>query len=419
MKRLKIFAFTATTLGLLFLAGCGNDNKKAKEDQNKNDVGNLEKGTFGYDARFLAKHKKTIVLGDGDAKIAVCPAWQGRVMTSTANGDDGLSYGWINHELIESAKVLEHINPVGGEDRFWMGPEGGQFSIFFRPGAEFTFDNWQTPAVLDTVPYDVVEKNEKSVFFHKEFEIGNYSGNTFRVKVERKIALLSRDDLNDIMPVEIGDEAALVAYQSVNTITNTGDKAWTRQTGALSIWVLGMFNPSDGTTIIVPFRKGSEVQLGPIVNDAYFGKVPADRLVIGDGVLFFSGDGQYRSKIGLSPRRALNYAGSYDENHGLLTIIFYSRPEGAIDYINSMWEMQDHPFAGDVVNAYNDGPVNGKALGPFYELESSSPSAFLKPGASLSHTHTTVHIQGDKATLDPIVQALFQVDIKTINSVFQ
>ena len=33
------------------------------------------------------------------------------------------------------------------------------------------------------------------------------------------------------------------------------------------------------------------------------GKVPADRLILTDGVLFFRGDGLYRSKIGIAPSR--------------------------------------------------------------------------------------------------------------------
>ena len=45
--------------------------------------------TFGEDTAFLAKHTALIVLSDrtGQAKVAVAPAWQGRVMTSTAGGD--------------------------------------------------------------------------------------------------------------------------------------------------------------------------------------------------------------------------------------------------------------------------------------------------------------------------------------------
>ena len=56
--------------------------------------------TFGDDASFLQKHTPLIVLSDraGQAKVAVSPAWQGRVMTSSAGGDAGLSFGWINKQ---------------------------------------------------------------------------------------------------------------------------------------------------------------------------------------------------------------------------------------------------------------------------------------------------------------------------------
>ncbi len=53
--------------------------------------------------------------------------------------------------------------------------------------------------------------------------------------------------------------------------------------------------------MIIPFIKGDEKELGPIVNDAYFGKVPSDRLKVGDGVIYFKGDGTYRSKIAYRP----------------------------------------------------------------------------------------------------------------------
>jgi hypothetical protein len=84
---------------------------------------------------------------------------------------------------------------------------------------------------------------------------------------------------------------------------------------------------------------------------------------------------KYRSKIGLSPKRARKVLGSYDAVNGVLTIVQYNKPEGAADYVNSMWQIQDQPYQGDVVNSYNDGPTapGGKPLGPFYELETSSP----------------------------------------------
>ena len=108
----------------------------------------------------------------------------------------------------------------------------------------------------------------------------------------------------------------------------------------MSIWILGMFNPSPEITIVVPYVAGPENQLGPVANDSYFGKVPAERLVNKDGVLYFSGDGQYRSKIGLSPRRAKTLLGSYDAVHGVLTLVQYNKPPDVQDYVNSMWQIR-------------------------------------------------------------------------------
>ena len=110
-------------VALAFMAGCV---KTAKEEP---------KGImFKDDVAFLKQHTQPVVLSgaDGRAKVAVNPDLQGRVMTSTAAGDDGLSFGWINRELLASKQNNAHMNAFGGEDRFWLGPEGGQFSIFFK-----------------------------------------------------------------------------------------------------------------------------------------------------------------------------------------------------------------------------------------------------------------------------------------------
>jgi hypothetical protein len=63
--------------------------------------------------------KDLLVLSDSAkrSQLIVSPAYQGRVMTSTAEGDSGMSFGWLNHDLISSAQKSEHINAFGGEDR--------------------------------------------------------------------------------------------------------------------------------------------------------------------------------------------------------------------------------------------------------------------------------------------------------------
>ena len=376
--------------------------------------------TFGEDLAFLKKHTRLVVLSDGagQAQVAVAPDYQGRVMTSTAGGAAGASYGWINRELIASGKRLPHITPLGGEDRFWLGPEGGQYSIFFKKGAEFTLDDWQTPEPIDWGPWDIVRQSKTEIVFRREMQLVNYSGTPFSLTADRVVRLIPRGKAAVLLGVTVGGDVSFVAYESENRIANTGDKPWTKDRGLLSIWILGMYQPSPRTTVVVPFQPGPESELGPKVNDAYFGKVPAGRLKIGEQHLFFSGDGLYRSKIGVGPQRAKPILGSFAADSKLLTLVQLTIPAGAKHYVNSMWELQEHPYAGDVVNSYNDGPPSpgAKPMGPFYELESSSPGAALSPGQSLTHVHRTFHFQGPAGALSKLAEATLGVSVATIQS---
>ena len=124
--------------------------------------------------------------------------------------------------------------------------------------------------------------------------------------------------------------------------------------------------------------------------------------------------------MGLPASRATNLCGSYDSSKGVLTILWCSLPDAPSAYVNGQWGPQEDPFAGDVINSYNDGPVeDGSIMGPFYEIETSSPGAELAAGASLVHTQKVVHIQGEDRQLAPIVQKLFGADLNVIKSKFQ
>ena len=390
----------------LIVNGCSNTNQKGKGVMFKDDV------------EFLKKHTDVVVISNesGNAKVAVCSDLQGRVMTSTASGDNGLSFGWINREFIASGENNQHFNPFGGEDRFWLGPEGGQFSVFFEKGVPFDMENWFTPKAFNEGPYELVQEEDNRVVYREKMFVENYSNNEFDLELTREIKVLEKNDLSTL--VEIPVETKFVAYQSINKVKNIGEAEWNKRSGMLSIWILGMFNPSPATTIVIPFKTSGEEDLGPVVNDAYFGRVPAERLVVKEDVLFFSGDGQYRSKIGISPKRVKPVMGSYDAINNVLTLVHFTIPEGATDYVNSMWKIQERPFAGDVANSYNDGPTGPgePPLGPFYELESSSPALNLKPEDSKIHKHTTIHFEGDKAALDQIAKANLGVGLDEIKN---
>lgn len=399
---------------LAFVMSCTNQKK---QQSNTTEMKNFDKGTYGYDVQFLNEHLEPIELVQGKSRILLSPEYQGRVMTSSSGGLDGISYGWINHELIKSGEVLEQINPVGGEERFWLGPEGGQYSIFFKPDVSFDFENWATPAVLDTEPFEVKRQTETEAEFFRNIGLTNYSNFKFNFDVARKIRLLNSEEIEKHLGIKLYDGVQSVGYETVNQIKNQGEKAWEKETGLLSIWLLGMFNPSPSVTVIIPYK--TDVESDYIVKDDYFGKIPDERLIVKDGMIYFKGDGNERGKLGVPPQRALPVLGSYDADNKILTVVKTTIPEGKTDYVNSAWEFQENPYQGDALNSYNDGPLeDGSQLGPFYELETSSPALALKPGEQGTHSQSTVHFEGTEEQLNAICQQIFDVTLEEVKSAF-
>jgi hypothetical protein len=378
---------------------------------------------FAEDVSFLERHTTVVVLRDGTtgARVAVCPKLQGRVMTSTLRGEGGPSFGWINRELLASGRRDPHFNAYGGEDRFWLGPEGGQFALFFKKGDPFDLSHWHTPPAIDAEPYPITARADDRVSFRKEMSLANHAGTRFDLRLDRTVRLVARAEAFKDLALAEPAGLELAAFESENRIENAGTTAWRKETGLVSVWILGMFNPTPKTTVVVPFLPGGRETLGEAVNDAYFGKVPPERLRVGERVVFFRADGRHRSKIGIPPRRAVSVLGSYDAGSRVLTLVQFTRPEGATDYVNSLWQLQDEPYGGDVVNSYNDGPPapGARPLGPFYELETSSPAAALTPGASLLHRHRTLHLMGEEAALDAVARKALGVGLAEIAAAFE
>ena len=406
----KLFGICCLFFGVFAFQSCSNKSKNKIMET-------YEKGTYGFDLNFLKEHSKPIQLKNGNSRILISPEYQGRVMTSSANGDSGKSFGWINHGLIASGEIKKQINALGGEERFWLGPEGGQFSIFFKAGSSFAFEDWSTPACIDTEPFEYVGGTETEAEFSKSVQLINYSNIEFEFDINRKISLLSNDEIKNELGIVFQEGVKSVGYSTCNQLKNTGEIEWTKDSGLLSIWLLGMYNPSDEVTIIVPFKKEAESDY--IVKDDYFGKIPADRLVIKDGIVYFKGDGKQRGKIGIPPQRALPVIGSYDAANKILTVLKCEVPEGVTDYVNSAWEMQEFPFKGDAINSYNDGPLEDDTqMGPFYELETSSPALALKPEETAVYKQSTIHFEGTEEELNAICQQVFGISIEEVKAVF-
>ena len=401
------------------LSSCSGSSVRSGKTTKNNLMDSDSSKLYGFNKAFLKKYTSVIELKKDNSSVIIVPAWQGRVMTSTSEGDSGFSFGWVNNKLIASGKLLPHINAFGGEERLWLGPEGGQYSIFFSKGKEFTFENWQTPAFIDTKPFTVTSQTDTSAILESSEILTNYSGTVFSLGIKREVKLLSD---NEILKQTGIDNSGVncVAYSSNNTLLNKGKNEWIKSSGLLSIWMLGMYIPSDSVVIVVPVREGDEKALGVMVNDNYFGKISDNRLKVSGNHILFKADGKSRGKIGIPPQRVAGVMGSFDSENNILTLLFCRVPENVRDYVNSAWEIQKNPFSGDAINSYNDGPLaDGSQMGPFYELETSSPAAALLPGQSITHSQITVHITGDRKLLDKICIKSLGVSIDEITKAFK
>ena len=134
------------------------------------------------------------------------------------------------------------------------------------------------------------------------------------MKLEREITLLSETQIVKQTGIDIAG-LNCVACRSVNTITNKGENEWRKETGLLSIWMLGMFNPSPSVVVAIPFRPGDEKQFG------------------------------------IPPLRATGTMGSYDSKNNILTLLICKLPEGKTEYVNSAWQIQDNHYSGDALNS--------------------------------------------------------------------
>ena len=181
---------------LMITLSCNNSGQKSASENNATD--SLEKGSFSYDLNFLKQHDDSIVVlsnDGGKAQVIVSPKYQAKVFTSTAEGDSGKSFGWVNYKAF-SGTPDAHMNAYGGENRFWLGPEGGKFSLFFKPDSSMVFANWKTPAPFDSEPWKVVDKNGQSVTLQKNMELINYKGTNLDIGVKRSIQILSNSEIS-------------------------------------------------------------------------------------------------------------------------------------------------------------------------------------------------------------------------------
>ena len=341
--------------------------------------------------------------------IAVSPEMQGRVFTSSSNGLQGKSYGWFKRKAIEDGSFKKKFSGLGGEDRMWFGPQYGKYNVFFEMGSTFEDEYMRIAPDLDTLNFDVISVSDKEVTSIGQMQVKNYQDYIFEIDVERKVAILEKKEIENNLGVFIDKNVSYVGFETRTKMKNIGEEDWSKETGLISIWILGCMTPTDSTLAIIPTRGN----IAEVVK--YFTPLDDSRLRIRDGFVFYKADANYLNKIGILPQNTLPFFGSYSPELKLLTIVEFSF-EGSSSYVNSQKLENEAPYRGDVINIFNDGitPTAGP-FGPFYELESSSSAKELKVSEKIVHTSRTYHFEGAEDYLDEI--ALSVLGIKVSNRI--
>lgn len=367
-----------------------------------------QKGTFGYDFSFLKKHIDPIILSNSNSKIIVSPKLQGRVLSSTSNGMFGKSYGWLNYKLIESEKFRVGGNGFGGEDRFWLGPIGSKFSLYYN-GKEIESDNWYVPKAIDIETYNVVKKTTSEIEFEKKLKLVNNINTNFNIKLNRQIKLFSISEIEKDLEIEISKNIKVVGFQSKNSIENIGND-WIEKNGIIAPWILGMFQGTHKSIGIFPVNKKENDSL---TIQKYLAEIDKDKLVCSDSAVFYKTDGAYRSKIGINKINAKPIFGNIDFKNKVLTIITFKFNNKG-NYLNCDEYNHSELYKGDVVSCYNN--ISENNVSTFFELESAASAKVLKNGERNIHWHNTYHFEGPMTDLEHIAKKLLGVSLKALKN---
>lgn len=361
--------------------------------------------TYNYDLDFIRKNTEVIELSseDGQSRVMITPHYQGRVISSSNNGLKGTSNGWVNYNAFDNDSLNTGQN-IGGEDRLWIGPLGGQYSFYYQQIKPIYEDNWKVPNAFNAEPYEVINQSKSLVLMYKEMQLRNFIGTEFNIRVNKTISLLKKHEIETNLGIKLNSSIKAVAFNSKHSLINKDTIQWTKQSGLPCIWSLAMLPGSDNTNVYIPLKK--DVKLNEV--GIYLSDINEDRILINNGILKYKADGKYRNKLGFNPDVLMgNTFASLSPENKTLTIVQYQRTDDTL-YFNSEVSIQDNPYLGEPIQVYNHGPMDFSEPNEnaFYELESTSAMKELMPNDSITHFQRVYHLSGELAQLENILKQI-------------
>ena len=303
-------------------------------------------------------------------RIAVCPEWNGRVLTSTCDGLEGDSFGGVNVQAIDA----ERFEDFGGEDHWTISPLVHSFTV-------------------ETI-------RENKAVLQRTIQMADANGTTAEFQLSRAISLLSRQNIGTLFGDVITDslerdDVSVVGFCTENTVRS-------QENVCVASRLRGMFNANPNAVIILSIPPDSFASASSLVDIDYLGGSPHGRIRHLPQTLLVRADGQRHCRITMPFSFSSSIIGAVEFRLGTLTLWTCDLPGDSEE---------------DMVRIYNHGRshVSESDLAAYYEMNCFSAPQELQPDNSLTYCQSILHLNADNTILDDLVQQIFEVSLAEIS----
>ncbi|MDR1382383.1 MAG: hypothetical protein LBJ67_00840 [Planctomycetaceae bacterium] len=298
-------------------------------------------------------------------RVAICPDWNGRVMTCSCEGLNGYSFGLVNVGEIDRSEsnntgseneIARCLELYGGEDQFTLSPDNGVFSLYHNKITSPSLNGFtEGKFTIDTEPPDPEIRMRRSV------EFCNGLGTRFGFDIFRVVRLLELEEVADIFgrntAVLLGQtDTSYVAFQTDNTILNHGEPV-IREAGLVSVKIRNMLNTGIDSVAVIPFREGQEIELGASFGTDFFDLAPHNQLRRLPNAVLIKANNRHSCQIGISRSRAIPFVGLVDFRNGNMTLVSFNLPDNAwqYDYLSNAFFEERVEEKVDVIDGSDSG----------------------------------------------------------------
>jgi hypothetical protein len=316
---------------------------------------------------YLTQKTSVIELYDQwGGRVAICPEWNGRILTSTCDGLDGDSFGCINVRAIDT----DRFEDFGGED------------------------HWTTSPLI--YPFAVEHVKENRAVLQRTLPMNDADGKHVELQLSRKISLLGRQKIGTEFGDTVADalereDVSVVGFCSENTVQS-------QEKANIACRLRGMYNACPHTFVIVTIPSNEFSIKGFPVDVDYLGGSPHGRIRHLPEALLIRADGHGRCRTTMPYTAAPDIFGAVELRFGRLTLWTFDIPSNSEE---------------DVIRIYNSGRRHSGEPDwvTYYEMNCFSAAKPLTPENPLLYRQCTLHISAGNDILEGLVQQIFGVSL--------